>query len=227
MAFPEPFFRWRPHPWHGLDTGPDAPGVVTAFIEISPFDFVKYEVEKRTGYLKVDRPQRGSSSPPTLYGLIPKTFCAERVAALSPEVTVADGDPLDICVISERAIDRSEIMLNARVVGGLRMIDNGEADDKIVAILVGDAVLDEARDVGDIPAAIRSPVWSTTSLPTSTSRARTLESRSPRSTDVSTRSGSSMRRWPITKNTTADSADGGTHAVTVDAEPRGLSPQPR
>ncbi len=154
MAFPEPFFRWRPHPWHGLDTGPDAPDVVTAFIEISPFDFVKYEVEKRTGYLKVDRPQRGSSSPPTLYGLIPKTFCAERVAALSPEVTVADGDPLDICVISERAIDRSEIMLNARVIGGLRMIDNGEADDKIVAVLVGDAVHNEARDVSDIPAAI-------------------------------------------------------------------------
>ena len=154
MAFPEPFFRWRPHPWHGLDTGPDAPDVVTAFIEISPFDFVKYEVEKRTGYLKVDRPQRGSSSPPTLYGLIPKTFCAERVAALSPEVTVADGDPLDICVISERAIDRSEIMLNARVIGGLRMIDNGEADDKIIAVLVGDAVHNEARDVSDIPAAI-------------------------------------------------------------------------
>ena len=67
MAFPEPFFRWRPHPWHGLDPGPDAPEIVTAFIEISPFDFVKYEVEKRTGYLKVDRPQRGSSSPPTLW----------------------------------------------------------------------------------------------------------------------------------------------------------------
>jgi len=154
MAFPEPFFRWRPHPWHGLDPGPDAPEIVTAFIEISPFDFVKYEVEKRTGYLKVDRPQRGSSSPPTLYGLIPKTFCAERVAAMSPEVTEADGDPLDICVISERAIDRSEIMLNARVVGGLRMIDHGEADDKIVAVLVDDAVLGDARDIGDIPNAL-------------------------------------------------------------------------
>jgi len=134
--------------------GPDAPEIVTAFIEISPFDFVKYEVEKRTGYLKVDRPQRGSSSPPTLYGLIPKTFCAERVAAMSPEVTEADGDPLDICVISERAIDRSEIMLNARVVGGLRMIDHGEADDKIVAVLVDDAVLGDARDIGDIPNAL-------------------------------------------------------------------------
>ncbi len=154
MGFPEPFYRWRPHPWHGLETGPDAPEVVTAFIEISPFDFVKYEVEKRTGYLKVDRPQRGSSSPPTLYGLIPKTYCAERVAALSPEVTEADGDPLDICVISERAIDRSEIMMSARVVGGLRMIDNGEADDKIVAVLLDDAVLGEARDISEIPEAL-------------------------------------------------------------------------
>ncbi|MEN8114297.1 MAG: inorganic pyrophosphatase [Actinomycetota bacterium] len=154
MGFPEPFYRWRPHPWHGLDTGEDAPGIVTAFIEISPFDFVKYEVEKRTGYTKVDRPQRGSSSPPTLYGLVPKTYCAERVAAMSPEVEEADGDPLDICVISERAIDRSEIMLNARVVGGLRMIDDGEADDKIVAVLVGDAVHDGARDISDIPEAL-------------------------------------------------------------------------
>ncbi len=151
MAFPEPFYRWRPHPWHGLETGPDAPGVVTAFIEISPFDFVKYEVEKRTGFLKVDRPQRGSSSPPTLYGLIPRTYCAERVAAMSPEVAVADGDPLDICVISERAIDRSEIMLSARVVGGLRMLDHGEADDKIVAVLLDDAVFGEAIDISDIP----------------------------------------------------------------------------
>jgi len=154
MSFPEPFYRWRPHPWHGLETGPDAPGIVTAFIEITPFDFVKYEVEKRTGFLKVDRPQRGSSAPPTLYGLIPKTYCAERVAAMSPEVTKADGDPLDICVISERAIDRSEIMLSARVVGGLRMLDNGEADDKIIAVLLDDAVLGEARDISDIPPAI-------------------------------------------------------------------------
>lgn len=154
MAFPEPFYRWRPHPWHGLEPGPDVPEVVTAFIEISPFDHVKYEVEKRTGFLKVDRPQRGSSSPPTLYGLIPQTYCAERVAALSPEAEKGDLDPLDICVISERAIDRSEIMLSARVVGGLRMIDHGEADDKIVAVLLDDGIYGEARDIADIPSAI-------------------------------------------------------------------------
>ncbi len=56
MGFPEPFYQWRPHPWHGLDAGPNPPELVTAYIEITPFDVVKYEVEKRTGYLKVDRP---------------------------------------------------------------------------------------------------------------------------------------------------------------------------
>ena len=151
MSFPEPFYQWRPHPWHGLEVGPNPPEVVTAYIEITPFDVVKYEVEKRTGYLKVDRPQRGSSSPPELYGLIPRTYCAARVAALSPETDKADGDPLDICVISERPIDRAEVMLTARVVGGIRMLDTGEADDKIVAILDEDAVLSDVDDLDGLP----------------------------------------------------------------------------
>jgi inorganic pyrophosphatase len=154
MPFPDPFYQWRPHPWHGLDAGPNPPEVVTAYIEITPFDVVKYEVDKRTGYLKVDRPQRGSSSPPELYGLIPRTYCAARVADLSPETDRADGDPLDVCVLSERPIDHSEIMLDARVVGGIRMLDDDEADDKIVAVLVGDAVWSSMRDLDDIPRAL-------------------------------------------------------------------------
>lgn len=153
-SFPKPYYRWRPHPWHGLPTGSDPPRVVTAFIEITPFDVVKYEVEKQTGYLMVDRPQRGSSSPPTLYGLIPQTYCAEHVAALSPEVDKADGDPLDICVISERPIDRSEVLLSAKVVGGLRMIDQGEADDKIVAVLASDAFWAGIDDLQELPQAM-------------------------------------------------------------------------
>jgi len=151
MAFPEPFYQWRPHPWHGLEVGPNPPELVTAYIEITPFDVVKYEVEKQTGYLKVDRPQRGSSSPPTLYGLIPRTYCGRRVAALSPETDQADSDPLDICVISERPIDRAEVMLSSRVVGGIRMIDTGEADDKIIAILDEDPVFSEVQDLDDLP----------------------------------------------------------------------------
>src|SRR5688572_7539253 len=105
MSFPRPFYRWRPHPWHGLEAGEAPPELVTAFIEITTRDVVKYEVHKETGYVKVDRPQRFSSSPPTLYGFIPRTYCGERVAALSPGCERADGDPLDICVISERPID--------------------------------------------------------------------------------------------------------------------------
>ena len=125
MTFPKPFYRWRPHPWHGLEIGPNPPQIVNAYIEITPFDLVKYEVDKTTGYLKVDRPQRSSSQPPTLYGFIPRTYCGNHVGSLSSNTIRGDGDPLDICVISERPITKSEVILNARVVGGLLMIDNG------------------------------------------------------------------------------------------------------
>ncbi len=150
-AFPSPFYRWRPHPWHGLDAGPDPPRVVTAYVEITPFDSVKYEVDKVTGYTRVDRPQRSSAQPPTLYGFVPRTYCAERVAALSPEAARGDGDPLDVCVVSERPIDRADITLAARVVGGLQMVDHGEADDKIVAVLRGDLFWGDVEDLSDLP----------------------------------------------------------------------------
>ena len=75
MTFPSPFYRWRPHPWHGLEAGPNPPSEIHAYIEITPFDLVKYEVDKATGYLRVDRPQRSSSQPPALYGFIPRTYC--------------------------------------------------------------------------------------------------------------------------------------------------------
>jgi inorganic pyrophosphatase len=151
MVFPHPFFRWRPHPWHGLQAGPNPPEVVHAFIEITPFDLVKYEVDKTTGYLRVDRPQRSSSLPPSLYGFIPRTYCADRVRTLSPHAAKGDNDPLDICVLSERPINRSEVILNARVVGGIHMIDRGEADDKIVAVLENDPVWKDVRDMSDLP----------------------------------------------------------------------------
>ena len=151
MTFPNPFYRWRPHPWHGLDAGPNPPKIVQAYIEITPFDLVKYEVDKVTGYLKVDRPQRTSSVPPTLYGFIPRTYCGERVRQLSPQAAEGDGDPLDICVISERPITKSEIILTARVVGGLLMIDNGEADDKIIAVLANDVFWENVNDVSELP----------------------------------------------------------------------------
>ena len=109
MPFPQPFFRWRPHPWHGLEVGPEPPEMVTAYIEITPFDSVKYEVDKKTGYLMVDRPNRTSSQPPALYGFIPRTYCGPRVQALAPQSKCGDRDPLDICVLSERPIQKNEI----------------------------------------------------------------------------------------------------------------------
>lgn len=151
MTFPNPFFRWRPHPWHGLDIGPEPPARVHAFIEITPFDVIKYEVDKTTGYLRVDRPQRSSSLPPSLYGFIPRTYCGNRVGQLSSVARNGDGDPLDICVLSERPINKSEVILTARVVGGMLMVDHGEADDKIVAVLQNDALWGKATDISDIP----------------------------------------------------------------------------
>jgi inorganic pyrophosphatase len=148
------FARWRPHPWHGLDPGADAPRLVNAYIEITPFDLVKYEVDKSSGYLRVDRPQRTSSQPPALYGFIPQTYCAEEVAALSPESRRGDGDPLDICVVSERPIAKSEIIIPARVIGGLQMIDGDEADDKIIAVLQGDYVWGSAKELAEVPAVL-------------------------------------------------------------------------
>jgi inorganic pyrophosphatase len=142
---------FRPHPWHGLETGPEPPKVLNAYIEITPFDLMKYEIDKVSGYLRVDRPQRSSAQPPALYGFVPRTYCDEQVSKLAPGSVRGDGDPLDICVLSERAITRNEIIVRCRVIGGLQMIDKEEADDKIIAVLDNDYVYGSARDITDVP----------------------------------------------------------------------------
>ncbi len=148
------FNRWRPHPWHGIDVGPRPPKFVHAYIESTPFNHIKYEVDKQTGYLRVDRPHRTSSLPPTLYGFIPQTYCGSRVGALMDGARQGDHDPLDICVVSDRPIDRAELILNARVVGGLPMLDDGEADDKIIAVLEKDHVWSNVQDISELPQSI-------------------------------------------------------------------------
>jgi inorganic pyrophosphatase len=135
---------FQAHPWHGVPIGPEAPAVVTAYIEIVPTDTVKYEIDKPSGHLKVDRPQQFSNVCPTLYGFVPQTFCGEQVAAFGAAhgetATVeGDADPLDICILSERTFPHGDILLQAVPVGGLRLIDRNQADDKIVAVLKGDA----------------------------------------------------------------------------------------
>lgn len=156
MSFPKTFYRWRPHPWHGLEAGDDLPNVVNAYIEMTPFDSVKYEVDKATGYLRVDRPQLTSSMAPTLYGFVPRTYCGARVDGHSPKSERGDGDPLDICVITERPINRGEVIVRARIIGGVQMVDNGEADDKIIAVLDEDPFWAKAQSLDDIPEALLS-----------------------------------------------------------------------
>ncbi len=152
-------FRFRAHPWHGVPLGPEAPRVVTAYIEIIQTDTVKYEVDKDTGLLRLDRPQQYSNVCPSPYGFLPQTLCAERVAEFCAQRTgrqgiVGDGDPMDVCVLTEKEISHSDLLLSAIPIGGLRMIDGEEADDKILAVLKDDAVYGRLHDVSQMPDAL-------------------------------------------------------------------------
>jgi inorganic pyrophosphatase len=148
--------RFRLHPWHGVLVGAEAPRVVTTYIEIVPTDTVKYEMDKRSGILRVDRPQLYSNVCPTLYGFIPQTLCAERVGRFCSEragrpAIEGDGDPMDICVLTEKVFSHGDMLLESIPIGGLRMIDGNEADDKIVAVLKGDAVYGAIKDIEGLP----------------------------------------------------------------------------
>jgi inorganic pyrophosphatase len=149
---------FRAHPWHGIHIGDDAPEIVQTYIEIVPADTVKYELDKPTGHIKVDRPQKFSNVYPTLYGLIPQTYCGDKIAEFCMRQStrtgiVGDGDPLDICVLAEKFIGRGDIILKVTPIGGLRMIDGGEADDKIIAVMRGDAIYGHMRDIHECPPA--------------------------------------------------------------------------
>ena len=147
---------FKAHPWHGVLPGPDAPAIVNAYVEIVPTDAVKYELDKPSGHLRVDRPQRFSSMCPTPYGFIPQTFCGPAVAALCETRTGrksirGDGDPLDICVLTERPAAHGDFIARAVPIGGLRMIDGDEADDKIIAVLESDISYGHLQDFADAP----------------------------------------------------------------------------
>jgi len=149
----------KAHPWHGIPIGEGVPDEVTVFIEIVPRDTVKYEVDKETGYLKIDRPQQYSNVVPANYGFVPQTYCDERIAGLARaksdlDIGGGDGDPLDILVLSEHHIPRGDIILKARPIGGFCLIDGGEADDKLIAVLKGDKVFEQYREISDLPKGI-------------------------------------------------------------------------
>lgn len=148
--------RYKSHPWHGIDIGKEAPDIVTCFVEMVTTDTVKYEVDKISGYLRIDRPQKYSNVLPALYGFIPQTLCAHKVSQYANTKTgrteiVGDGDPLDICILAEKNISHGDILVQAIPIGGFRMIDGNQADDKIISVLRNDAVYGEYRDVKDLP----------------------------------------------------------------------------
>jgi len=150
---------FQAHPWHGVSPGEDAPALVNAYIEIVPTDAVKYELDKASGHLRVDRPQRFSSMCPALYGFIPQTLCGQEVAALCAQRTGREGiqgdkDPMDICVLTEKTFAQGNFFLHARPIGGLRMIDGEQADDKIIAVLESDLAYGLIENIGDCPQAL-------------------------------------------------------------------------
>ena len=148
--------RFVSHPWHGIEVGEKSPAIVNAYIEIIPSDAIKYEIDKASGHIMVDRPQKLSNHMPCLYGFVPKTYCDTKVAEFANLKTgrtniTGDNDPLDICVLSERSFNHGNILCEAKVIGGLRMLDGGEADDKIIAVLKGDQAYGDINDISEMP----------------------------------------------------------------------------
>jgi inorganic pyrophosphatase len=147
---------FQAHPWHGVAPVADPPDNFNVFVELVPSDTVKYELDKPSGHLRIDRPQRFSSLCPTPYGFIAQTYCGRRVGERCAERTgiagiQGDGDPIDICVLTERSAAHGNFLVKARAIGGLRMIDGDQADDKIIAVLDADVAYGHFRDMSDCP----------------------------------------------------------------------------
>ena len=147
--------RYKSHPWHGVSIGDGAPDRITCFIEMVSTDTVKYEVDKDSGYLCIDRPQKYSTTVPALYGFAPQTYSGDQVAGVSNRMLgrtdiLGDGDPLDVCVLTEKTITHGDILVRAKPIGGIRMIDHNASDDKIICVLSGDAVYGNVEDVSQL-----------------------------------------------------------------------------
>ena len=125
------------HPWHGADYGKKAPATVNALIEIPQGSRAKYEVDKDTGLLKLDRVIYSSFHYPVNYGFIPQTLGR-------------DGDPLDILVLCSQSI-QSLCLIEANVIGNMQMIDNGQQDDKIIAVAAKDPSVNHISRMEDLP----------------------------------------------------------------------------
>lgn len=125
------------HPWHGAESGESTPEKVNALIEIPKGSRCKYEIDKKTGLLKLDRVIYSSFHYPVNYGFIPQTLGE-------------DNDPLDILVMCSESIEPL-CLVQATVIGNMQMIDNGEKDDKIIAVATNDPTVNHIKDIREIP----------------------------------------------------------------------------
>lgn len=125
------------HPWHGAHYGKQSPQVVNGLIEIPQGSRAKYEIDKETGLLILDRIIHSSFHYPINYGFIPQTLGH-------------DGDPLDILVMCSESI-QPLCLVEATVIGNMQMIDNGEKDDKIIAVATNDPTVNHITDIHDLP----------------------------------------------------------------------------
>lgn len=125
------------NPWHDVSFGPAAPEIVNALIEIPKNSKTKFEICKETGLIKADRVLYSSVHYPANYGFIPKTYCG-------------DHDPLDILVLGQAEVPPLSLM-RARPIGYMKMLDQGEADDKIIAVHEDDPGANHYRSIHDLP----------------------------------------------------------------------------
>jgi inorganic pyrophosphatase len=125
------------HPWHDVELGPGTPEVFDCVIEIPAGSTVKYELDKATGLLRVDRVLYSAVHYPANYGFLPRTLCD-------------DGDPLDVIVLGQAAVVPLCIM-RARAIGALQMVDQAREDDKIIAVHADDPEYREYRDLAALP----------------------------------------------------------------------------
>lgn len=125
-----------------LTVGEKAPEVVTAIVETPKGSRNKYELDKESGAIKLDRVLRSSVGYPADYGLIPQTL-------------YEDNDPLDVIIIGRFPLDPG-VILDVRPIGVMEMIDGGEADDKIIAVPKGDIYYENWNDIGDVPEALKN-----------------------------------------------------------------------
>ncbi len=125
------------NPWHSVKVGKKSPGIVNGIIEIPKGNRAKYELDKESGLLILDRVLYSSIFYPANYGFIPNTYCD-------------DNDPLDILVLSEVTIVPLCIV-SAKVIGVMRMLDGGEHDDKIIAVAENDMSVNHFSDISELP----------------------------------------------------------------------------